>query len=175
MRIFAEKLTGISERCEIALERLGLSDDFYRLVEVVLEGDLETPESPGHGDFTFDNILIDNSGRFVLIDFDDPGFSSWKLDLAKLMQDVWGRWCLRHLLLEASDSIAAVNALVKLDQVRSELTPRILDAFPVTRRDLARLCLFHLARILPYCQDDRMIVFIMTNARRVIAEQLDRG
>lgn len=174
MRIFTEKLTVISERCEMTLERLGLFDEFARLVDVALEGDLETPQSTAHGDFTFDNILIDNSGRFILIDFDDPGFSSWKLDLAKLMQDIWGRWCLRHLLLESPDSIAAVNALVQLDQVRSELIPRLLNAFPVSRRDLARLCLFHLARILPYCQDDRMIVFIMANARRIIAEQLDR-
>lgn len=173
-RIFSEKLTVISERCATVLERLGLADDFVRLAAAVLEGDLETPQSAGHGDFTFDNILIDNSGRFILIDFDDPGFSSWKLDLAKLMQDVWGRWCLRHLLLESPDSVAAVNALVELDQVRSELTSRILDAFPVSRSDLARLCLFHLARILPYCQDDRMVVFIMANARRMLAEQLGR-
>lgn len=173
-RIFTEKLTAISEQCEIALARLGLADEFARLVEVVLEADLETPKSPAHGDFTFDNILIDNSGGFVLIDFDDPGFLSWKLDLAKLMQDVWGRWCLRHLLLEAPHTVAAVNALVKLDYLMSELVPCLLNAFPVSRRDLARLCLFHLARILPYCQDDHMIVFIMTNARRVIAEQLGR-
>jgi|GEM_PF-5856695 len=173
-RVFSEKLTVISERCETVLGRLGLADEFVRLVEAVLEGDLATPQSAAHGDLTFDNILVDNSGRFILIDFDDPGFSSWKLDLAKLMQDVWGRWCLRHLLLDSPDSVAAVNALVKLDQVRSELTSRLLDAFPVSRDDIARLCLFHLARILPYCQDDRMVVFIMANARRVLAEQLGR-
>ncbi len=173
-RIFSEKLTAISGRCAPVLERLGLADDFAKLVAAVLEGDLEAPQSPGHGDFTFDNILIDKNGRFILIDFDDPGFSSWKLDLAKLMQDVWGRWCLRHLLLESPGSVAAVNALVELDQVRSELTSRILDAFPVTRPDLARFCLFHLARILPYCQDDRMVLFIMANVRRILAEQLDR-
>lgn len=173
-RIFSEKLTSISERCGPVLERLGVAEDLVALKTAVLEGDLEAPQSQGHGDFTFDNILIDKSGRFILIDFDDPGFSSWKLDLAKLMQDVWGRWCLRHLLLESSGSVAAVNALVELDQVRSALTSRILEAFPVTQTDLARLCLFHLARILPYCQDDRMVLFIMSNVRRILANQLGR-
>lgn len=172
MQVFSEKLAVISGRCAPVLERLGLADDFARVEAAVLGGELDTPQSPGHGDFTFDNILIGNDGRFILIDFDDPGFSSWKLDLAKLMQDVWGRWCLRHLLLESSGSVAAVNALVELDQVRSAMTSCVLNAFPVTQHELARLCLFHLARILPYCQDDRMVLFVMANARRILVEQL---
>lgn len=169
-RVFEDKLANISSRCGPTLAHLGLSGIFLELVSGVLDGDLEVSSSPSHGDFTFENILIGQNGDFILIDFDDPGFSSWQLDLAKLMQDAWGRWCLRSLLLERPGCVESVNALVELDRVRSTLVTRMLSNFPLSQCDLGRLCLFHLARIIPYCKDDRLILFIMNNAHRILNE-----
>lgn len=48
-----------------------------------------------HGDFTFENLIYKN-GKFYMIDASTGIFDSWIFDLAKLRQDIDGRWFLRN-------------------------------------------------------------------------------
>lgn len=45
-----------------------------------------------HGDFTFDNIIIDSEYRIWLIDYLDNFYPHYWFDISKLFQDIDGKW-----------------------------------------------------------------------------------
>lgn len=170
--IFADKMSSIGQTCAPRLRSLGRLAEFETLAAFVLNGTLAIPCSDGHGDLSFENIIIDASGQFVLIDFDDPGFSSWMLDFAKVLQDVCGRWCLRTLILGAPRPQPAItmNALLEMERAKIRVKGALDRQLRVPARTSARLCVFQLLRILPYCLDSEMAAYVLTNAMAVQSE-----
>ncbi|MEJ2578759.1 MAG: phosphotransferase [Kineosporiaceae bacterium] len=101
------------------------------------------PVGSGHGDFSFDNILVEqHTGRIYLIDFLDMPLESPVLDVARLYLDAaypwWGSYGrTRHRLLGASRDLA--------HGLRT-----VLAAGGVTERTFRAVLALTILRILPY-------------------------
>ena len=63
----------------------------------------EIPYSKCHGDLTLENILIDFRGDIYLIDFLDSFFDSWMIDVAKLLQDLFGLMVYAYKVINQSE------------------------------------------------------------------------
>ena len=111
------------------------------------------PASQSHGDLTFENLLVRQDGRVVFIDFDVPDQSSWWLDVAKLFQDLFGHWCLRHLVLADPEGIEALNAQLAMSRAAATVAVRLAETIPGGPDRLAPLVAFHLLRTLPYARN----------------------
>jgi len=73
-----------------------------------------------HGDFTFDNLIF-NDNKFYMIDSSTGVYDSWIFDLAKLRQDIDGKWFLRN------GDINQFN--IELEFLKTELKKRYPIAF----------------------------------------------
>ena len=99
-----------------------------------------------HGDFTLDNIIMGNDGRFYLIDFLTTYLETPLQDFVKLKQDTVYGWCVRKL--SKSDQTKAnvffdkIKALPILKKIEIEYT-----------REVKILNLISLLRIAPYVRD----------------------
>ena len=99
-----------------------------------------------HGDFTLDNIIMGNDGRFYLIDFLTTYLETPLQDFVKLKQDTVYGWCVRKL--SKSDKTKAnvffdkIKALPILKKIEIEYT-----------REVKILNLISLLRIAPYVRD----------------------
>lgn len=118
------------------------------------------PASPGHGDLTFENILVTPEGGVVFIDCDEPFASSWQLDLAKLFQDAAGGWCIR-----AAPSIGAAERLIELGRAFRALAKSLDPALPERLNQFAAL---HLLRTVPYAESHETASFAVRAAARVL-------
>lgn len=79
--------------------------------ELVSRYDL--PSSFNHGDLTLENVLVRNSGEFVLIDPNHSGelFQSWLLDYGKLLQSVHSDYHRVFNSSPGSDPVPLLNYL----------------------------------------------------------------
>lgn len=64
----------------------------YNSLEKVLTYDDIIKPSYCHGDFTLENIIIDEKNNIWIIDFLDSFYQSMYFDIAKLYQDIEGEW-----------------------------------------------------------------------------------
>jgi len=125
------------------------------------------PQSAGHGDLTLENILVSPERGVVFIDCDEAWVSSWWLDLAKLFQDLEGRWCLRAL------SQPSVDALERLAQLAADfrgLAGEIDSSLPPRITQFAAL---HLFRTLPYVQSAGDAGFVCAAVARLVGDTHD--
>jgi tRNA A-37 threonylcarbamoyl transferase component Bud32 len=120
------------------------------------------PYSPGHGDLTLENILISPEQGVVFIDCDEPFASSWWLDLAKLFQDIEGRWFLR------GDANPSVDALARLTQFGQQLRGYAGALAPKLPQRLTQLAALHLFRTLPYVRDDAVAGYVCAAIARIL-------
>jgi len=120
------------------------------------------PETECHGDLTFENVLYDKNGKFVLIDMDVPDISSWYMDVGKIFQDVMGHWCLRRLALEEPGTLAFLNAQVALNRTGGYMVSMLREIDPNILNKLPQLAALNLLRALPYCGDEKVAVFILS-------------
>jgi len=133
--------TGAMHRAATDLIRARLSD-----VSVDL-----TPNF-AHGDLTLENILVDRRQRLWLIDTIDSPCDHYWIDLAKLFQDIEGRWfqrCGRSLSLGVTWTLRKrlMRHAVALDQRYERAHPTLLA--------------LTFARILPYCQTEADRDFVL--------------
>lgn len=83
-----------------------------------LPKDLE--QSVCHGDFTLENIIYGQDDEFHLIDVSTGEYDSWMFDLAKMRQDLDGKWFIRN---------NPVMLDVKLQAIKHELEQHYPQAF----------------------------------------------
>lgn len=126
------------------------------------------PASQAHGDLTLENLLIRQDGRVVFIDFDVPEQSSWWLDVAKLLQDLSGHWCLRHLVLADPEGIEALNAQLAMSRAAAGVVPMLIEDIPDGYARLAPLIAFHLLRILPYARNPLVVDYVLQRVAVVL-------
>ncbi|HEV2650700.1 MAG TPA: phosphotransferase [Rhizomicrobium sp.] len=120
------------------------------------------PYSPGHGDLTLENILISPEQGIVFIDCDEPFASSWWLDVAKLFQDIEGRWFLR------GDANPSVDALARLAQLGAQLRAYAGLLAPKLPQRITQLAALHLFRTLPYVRDDAVAGYVCASIARIL-------
>jgi len=120
------------------------------------------PYSPCHGDLTFENILISPEQGVVFIDCDEPFASSWWLDLAKLFQDVEGRWFLRET------PVASVDALERLDLLGRHLRSLAGELAPALPDRLNQFAALHLFRTLPYVREPSAAGYVCAAIIRIL-------
>lgn len=105
-----------------------------------------------HGDLTLENILVDRRQRLWLIDTIDSPFDHYWIDMAKLFQDIEGRWFQRR---GRSLSLGVTWTMrQRLMRHAVERDARYEQAHPV-------LLAITFARILPYCQTDADRNFVL--------------
>ena len=126
------------------------------------------PASQSHGDLTLENLLVQQDGRIVFIDFDVPEQSSWWLDIAKLFQDLTGHWCLRNLVLSDPEGIEALNAQLAMSRAAADIAPRLAEAIPGGIDRLAPLVAFHLMRTLPYARNPLVVEYVLQRIGAVL-------
>ena len=104
-----------------------------------------------HGDLTLENVLIDRKEQMWLIDTIPSPFDHYWIDLAKLFQDLVGRWFLHR---GRTLSIGLIKTMADGVLKRAiTLDPRYLDYHTV-------LLALSFARILPYCRSKDDIDFV---------------
>lgn len=166
---FAEKLDAIVAGCA---ENQFAHQDLTRIgdaVEELRERDWSgIPASQSHGDLTLENLLVQQDGRIVFIDFDVPEQSSWWLDTAKLLQDLSGHWCLRHLVLADPEGIEALNAQLAMSRAAAGIVSLLVEAIPGGAARLAPLVAFHLLRTLPYARNPLVVDYVLQRITAVL-------
>jgi aminoglycoside phosphotransferase len=126
------------------------------------------PRSLCHGDFTAENMLSGLDGRLILIDFDVSDISSYTLDIAKLYQDLLGRWCLRHLAIAEPNGLRYRNAQVALRRVRRDIDALLALVLPDLIPDLPALVCLNLMRAFPYSTDAAICRFILDRVEALL-------
>ena len=126
------------------------------------------PETPSHGDLTFENILLTAGKSIAFIDCDHGFASSFWLDFGKLFQDIDGHWCIRALYAPTAEPVRRLNASQTLEKLglhfrrlAAEMDPDLLAHVP----QLAALGLF---RAIPYAQTDLVRRFLCDRITRVL-------
>jgi hypothetical protein len=98
------------------------------------------PQSMYHGDMTLENIIYGTlEKRFFFIDAVTVPYDSWVFDIAKMRQDLEGKWFLRYDPLRLE---------VKLQTIRNHLYQR----FPITFDDALYIAM--LLRVYRHCEKD---------------------
>lgn len=126
------------------------------------------PASGSHGDLTLENLLLQQDGRIVFIDFDVPEQSSWWLDIAKLLQDLMGHWCLRNLVLADPEGIEALNAQLAISRAAAGVVPLLAEPITGGAARLAPLVAFHLLRTLPYARNPLVVEYVLQRIAAVL-------
>jgi len=98
-----------------------------------------------HGDLTFENILYWND-KIYLIDYLDTFFNSWKIDAAKILQDLESKWSFRD------QSELPQNLIVRLKIFKQIFFEELLFMGMTFKdySDLYHILLLSLLRIVPY-------------------------
>lgn len=120
-------------------------------------------KSQGHGDLTFENILI-RRNRLVFIDFLDSFYDSWMLDVAKLLQDIELGWSYRR------QYPLNFNLNLKLILMKRALFSGIDNITNKERITIYRLLLLNIMRIYPYAKDANTIQFLDNAVVKVMKE-----
>jgi len=113
-----------------------------------------------HGDLTLENILVDRSERLWLIDAIPSPFNHYWIDLAKLFQDLEGRW-----FLHRKRSLSIALTLVLSEKLVQHVVER--DAHYLTYHPV--LLGMNFARILPYCTGPEDIKFVTNRIELAVA------
>lgn len=120
-----------------------------------------------HGDLTLENIIVGKDSKLYLIDFLDSFYSSWMIDIAKLLQDILLQWSFRH-------KERVPNRSLRLQIAKECLTQEILS-LPQGKDKLQtiyHILLLNLLRIYPYLKDEKTHIYL-DNAIRQLMDFLD--
>ena len=151
-RIFIAKINSLSQKINVPLAREAL--DF------LADYDWKNfPQSPCHGDFTTENIIVSN-GEIYLIDFLDSFYDSFILDFADLLQDVQLLW---HYRFEELNTKTKRNL-----KLFGELLLEKIKAHNIALRDLYCALLLKLIRIYPYVKDSATADFLDKNIESLL-------
>jgi hypothetical protein len=145
--VFGHKLDEIENLCSTleSTERTRLS----RILATLRTADWsEIPAGDSHGDLTLENMILQPSGRLMLIDFLDGPLSSHWLDYGKLHQDLTVRWFLRGDWLARIPCSTAT--LVLLRSLGRYLHRRLDSRFLPPKKLLRQILAFQLLRAVPY-------------------------
>ena len=122
---------------------------------------LSIPLGNCHGDFTLDNMIIGNDGRFYLIDFLKTYLDTPLQDFVKLKQDIEYGWCVRKLKksdqTKASVFFEKIRALPVLKKIQIDYT-----------KEVKVLNLVSLLRIAPYVRDKTTEDWLEYNLNKTI-------
>lgn len=127
--IYVEQLSWIPSRTEIPFTT-------HELIERLPK---ELPSSLCHGDFTLENIIYKDPD-FYMIDPSTGAYDSWVFDIAKLRQDLDGKWFLRYK--ENKDEFN-----LELQQIKE----RLQKEFPIAFDDY--LYILMLLRVYKYARE----------------------
>ena len=167
--LFLAKLDAIATGCAV---NEAAKEDLGRIGAAVAELKKRDwngiPASQSHGDLTLENLLVQQDGRVVFIDFDVPEQSSWWLDVAKLFQDLTGHWCLRHLVLGDPEGIEALNAQLAMSRAVAGVASTLTEGIPGGTERLAPLVAFHLLRTLPYARNPLVVDYVLQRIGAVL-------
>ncbi|MES2884953.1 MAG: aminoglycoside phosphotransferase family protein [Pseudomonadota bacterium] len=168
---FTDKVQQVYSRCKPNVQLADLLPAIERVADTLLSYDWATiPQSGCHGDFTLENILYNKDRGFFLIDFDQVELSSYYLDAAKLFQDLWGHWCLRDLAVSGAGQLNLLNAMLHVDALRGMTLKRLLARSPEMQPHLLPMVLLHLFRVLPYCREQGIAVFVLMRINQMLSE-----
>lgn len=116
-------------------------------------------QSPCHGDFTTENIIV-RDDEFYFIDFLDSFYDSFILDFADLLQDVQILW---HYRFEDLDVVTKHNL-----KLFGELLLEKITAHNIALRDLYCALLLKLIRIYPYVKDSMTADFLDKKIKSIL-------
>lgn len=112
------------------------------------------PTSLCHGDFTLDNIIYKEDSNFYMIDPVTGVYDSWVFDIAKMRQDIEGKWFLRN-----SSNMSEYD--LELSYIKKEL----MNVFPECFNDY--LYILMLLRVYKYSQKG-------TKEQKMLLEEIKR-
>lgn len=168
---FLDKVRQVHERCALNVELTDLMPAIQRVYSALMNAAWQQiPQTTCHGDLTLENILYSKDRGYFVIDFDEVDLSSNHLDAGKLFQDLWGHWCLRDLAINKPGHLDLLNAVLHVDSLRDFMLRRLVAISPAFQSLLAPMVLLHLFRVLPYCRDQRVAVFVLMRANQIILE-----
>lgn len=81
----------LRQKIEVNCAKCGIDTGIKKRLLESVAAMPEKGKSLCHGDFSFDNIVLDEGGKFWLIDYQDV-FPNYWMDISKLFQDIDGRW-----------------------------------------------------------------------------------
>lgn len=114
-----------------------------------------------HGDLTLENIIVKNNDLY-LIDFLDSFYSSWILDIGKLLQDVQTMWSYRN------NRKVSTNTIIRLIVFRDILLEEVCRNNSDLYIDVYYALLLHLIRIYPYTSDPHTFAYLDKKINSVI-------
>lgn len=126
-------------------------------------------KSESHGDLTLENVIYDNSNKFVLIDFLNGFYESWELDVSKLLFDIRTGWSLRYnyILIDNTKIIRKkfykITMKIVINNIEEKYRCKV-------KKDLLYLQLLHAIRILPYSKDNMSKDIIFWGLKDIIKE-----
>jgi len=117
-----------------------------------------------HGDLTFENIMVSESGDLKLIDFLDSFLNSATIDAAKILQELLLRWSYRNQMLSLDDEI-------KLSYARDVFINRLSQENPLMLVNSLDMLLLNVLRIYPYLKDKKTETFL----DKAVSKLLNKG
>lgn len=119
----------------------------------------------GHGDLTLENVLLDANRRIYYIDFMDSFYHSWKMDCAKLLQDLELQWAWRYHSIN-------VNLLNNINCARQILLNYLNDTYSKqTIAEIYDLLLLNILRIVPYCKKDSDLQWCLKSINTMLEDK----
>lgn len=132
------------------------------------------PESDCHGDLTLENILLSPQDGVVFVDCDVPWVSSFWFDIAKILQDTLGHWCLRDLQVRDPRDPSLVVARERLAAMMPDvwgLVGRLAPDGAARMRQMSGLQLF---RTLSYLRSAALRSYVLARIVEILAPSSGR-
>lgn len=146
---FIQKISDLSVTLKDSGDIVNIALDMLRLHDWA-----GMPLSSCHGDFTMENIIVDENGILWLVDFLDSFYDSWCIDMGALLQDAEMFWAYRGA------NAINIDTAVRLDVFRNLIMDRISRLQNNRLRDVYFVLLLKLVRIYPYAKSDAVIRFL---------------
>jgi len=147
----AEKILNNLEKCQLDLS---IENKILKKIHQLKNHSLKTL---CHGDFTFDNLIIDQDLNIWLIDFLDLFYPHYWFDISKLFQDIDGKW------YELKHNIRLPNN--KMLYIKDYLFQRIKKVDQEYIESHSFLLALVFLRILPYAKN--------TNDKKIIKNKIE--
>ena len=123
----------------------------------------DVPFSYCCGDLTLENIMLDSNKQIYLIDFLDSFYSSWMIDVAKLLQDLELHWSYRHKNID-------FNLAMRLAVAKEALLENIAeyDNYHNNIITIYHILLLNVLRIIPYTKDCQTHEFLKSALNKIM-------
>jgi hypothetical protein len=155
--LFQDKLSDLQKQ----LAQRQLTRDVQTVLQLLTQRAWDNiPSTPCHGDATLENMIL-HDRQIVMIDFLDSFAESWFIDIAKLMQDLRGRWSFRY-------DRPSHNLFLRLSALRLNFEQLLNEQHPRCMTAILDLYALNLLRIIPYCVSAKELSFV----ERLLSELL---